>query len=1155
MNASNPDTNGSPLRKNSGSLLACDEFSEARYHHSDLTAAESPEPLQLSSGTCMDASTQLKNPFPRIPVCRYGEGQITALVHSIQVATGALYDYLAAYDEQHLAIGVRGRHGSGKTHLLSYLARKMRERREDATCLYARNDADVSELYKQLIRQISKDHLLRLVDVSTRSAAATDEDKANSLFSVRQFVDSTVRDAFQSLSNSLAAEAAYKWLIGDPVPDYAELDVSRQLSSLRLLGALHRSAGVPLLILIDGLEASLQVGRDAMYRSISTLKSLIESLTAESAFLVIAGIDEAWDSTPEDFVNRLKLLQVGNLDLSETKVLLESYANGETGLSQENLVAIQERSAGRPRDILRIAFELFEMHFGDLHVATPQSVSQAATYSNGTVEFPDAVTSTVGVPVPPVAGYVSDSVPNDRVLSDELGIGEDVSTLCSILLAKEVQPPLAVGLFGDWGTGKSYFMEAMYRYIEDLAKRSASAEHTAYYGSVVQIRFNAWHYVDANLWASLVSHIFDELAEKVCPQERPEETKKRLLQELDSARQIREEATKEKQLAESRKRTAEQVLNSAITERKKKEIELADLHPSDLLQLIAPGDREKLKTELVGTLDALGLPPLVNSLSELDDAYRQAFSLGGRIQAILLSFRSTKNPLFIVALVVLMFVAVPLASWVFAHVLKAPWLVGINATFGELAVALGGLVVGLKKHLSVASHWLADLEAKRDAALKLIRRKQDQVSQVELRLQAELETLRAGEEIAQKRVEEADSQVVEIQRKLDDIESGRSLSKFIMDRVQAEDYRKYLGIVSTIRKDFERLGNLLEDGRAGLDKIGRLILYIDDLDRCPADKVVEVLQAVHLLLAMPLFVVVVGVDLRWLLHSLEDQYTAFRNVRGKQATSVRPEWVTSPLNYLEKIFQIPFSLRPMEIRGYQKLMRTLLRETAPAQGTHPQTEQVKPNIGVAPVGVLDAQVLQQASSIETALKERTMESGEHAPVVADNTTVERTKTPDLNPASLQIQSWERDFAEALFAFVPTPRAAKRFVNVYRLLKAPLSGDALRDFEGTEQQPGHFQAAMLLLGVALGLPQQAEKLFTAVVSAGNVATPWPRVFAENLTLNATQSKAMSNIRLQGALSPFRHWAARVARFTFEAAKSALSAQSQVAMPTADMPELK
>jgi hypothetical protein len=39
-----------------------------------------------------------------------------------------------------------------------------------------------------------------------------------------------------------------------------------------------------------------------------------------------------------------------------------------------------------------------------------------------------------------------------------------------------------------------------------------------------------------------------------------------------------------------------------------------------------------------------------------------------------------------------------------------------------------------------------------------------------------------------------------------------------------------------------------------LPAIDRIVLYVDDLDRCPPPRVVEVLEAVHLLLAGRLFV-------------------------------------------------------------------------------------------------------------------------------------------------------------------------------------------------------------------------------------------------------------------------------------------------------------
>jgi hypothetical protein len=86
---------------------------------------------------------------------------------------------------------------------------------------------------------------------------------------------------------------------------------------------------------------------------------------------------------------------------------------------------------------------------------------------------------------------------------------------------------------------------------------------------------------------------------------------------------------------------------------------------------------------------------------------------------------------------------------------------------------------------------------------------------------------------------------------------------FLIDKNRDEKYQEHLGMITTIRRDFEKLEELLGDWRADGEKaVDRIILYIDDLDRCPPECVVNVLQAVHLLLATILFIVVVGVDAR-----------------------------------------------------------------------------------------------------------------------------------------------------------------------------------------------------------------------------------------------------------------------------------------------------
>ena len=113
---------------------------------------------------------------------------------------------------------------------------------------------------------------------------------------------------------------------------------------------------------------------------------------------------------------------------------------------------------------------------------------------------------------------------------------------------------------------------------------------------------------------------------------------------------------------------------------------------------------------------------------------------------------------------------------------------------------------------------------------------------------------------------------------------------------------------------------MLQDfGKRGRNPIERIILYIDDLDRCHPDKVVEVLQAVHLLLAFNLFNVVVGVDARWLERSLRRQYVGRP---GSRAAGTPDPF--SPQDYLEKIFQIPYALAPIDPTGFKNLIGGLV---------------------------------------------------------------------------------------------------------------------------------------------------------------------------------------------------------------------------------------
>ena len=72
-----------------------------------------------------------------------------------------------------------------------------------------------------------------------------------------------------------------------------------------------------------------------------------------------------------------------------------------------------------------------------------------------------------------VAGYASDAI---DVTRDDLGIREDVQTLTAVMLAREVVPPLAIGLFGDWGGLEKALHGLDQGYGEPDFRRSAEEE-------------------------------------------------------------------------------------------------------------------------------------------------------------------------------------------------------------------------------------------------------------------------------------------------------------------------------------------------------------------------------------------------------------------------------------------------------------------------------------------------------------------------------------------------------------------------------------------------------------------------------------------------------------------------------------------------------
>lgn len=708
--------------------------------------------------------------------------------------------------------------------------------------------------------------------------------------------------------------------------------------------------------------------------------------------------------------------------------------------------------------------------------------------------------------------------------------------------------PLSLGLFGDWGSGKSFFMRQLEKTIDEVAKIASPG----YCTQIVQIRFNAWNYIDTqNLWASLTSEIFEQLAQKISSGDTATAAMKRaqLLAATDSSRNVLAEAQTKKESVELSLHQSEERLKQLANTDADLRAVLRDVKlPRTTVQSIMESTGLRKQAEEISA--KLLLPINEATPESVGQQLAELRTTSGRIRA---SWRSLwasppgeRRRLLVILLVCL---GTPLLATQVAPFFTHAWK-AVSGLFG--VAGLVGLGVKLQPFLAAAKAAAKQLETAWNAAnAQLEAQKQLQRDTLE----KERTALANQMEQAQKSVDVATTALRYAEAQLDALRADRQVSDFIRQRNQSKDYTQHLGVIARAHQDFARLTKLLKEAQtersrdsqeppSPLPHIDRIILYIDDLDRCPEDKVVDVLQAVHLLLAFELFVVVVGVDSRWLLHSLQQHSAVFQSSLRKDihmSNEERHHWQSTPLNYLEKIFQIPYALRVMDPQGFGSLIDDLTRATAiPAPNPTPQQ---LPALRTDAPEELAAQLDPKHYSSPEPVK-----TGDSEP------------TAPPAPLILSITDEERSFMKALHELIPSPRSAKRFVNTYRLLHASLPANERATFIGSLERPGECQVAQLLLALIIGYPAEATTVLESLVEQEPTGAWWPFLMALPSTGHGASPdrweelrSRMEEIQEEGILPtdlsciPFVKWAPRVARFSFQA-RSVLLARRKRAPPT-------
>lgn len=108
------------------------------------------------------------------------------------------------------------------------------------------------------------------------------------------------------------------------------------------------------------------------------------------------------------------------------------------------------------------------------------------------------------------------------------------------------------------------------------------------------------------------------------------------------------------------------------------------------------------------------------------------------------------------------------------------------------------------------------------------------------------------------------------------------------------EYDEHLGLLPVLRDHMKKLCNLCLRGEQ------RLVVLIDDLDRCQVEKIAEVFDAVRLVMDIPQVTVVMAIDPRIAFMAMEKRYEQLADGNRSKAEVAR--------DYLGKIIHLPIRL-------------------------------------------------------------------------------------------------------------------------------------------------------------------------------------------------------------------------------------------------------
>ena len=164
----------------------------------------------------------------------------------------------------------------------------------------------------------------------------------------------------------------------------------------------------------------------------------------------------------------------------------------------------------------------------------------------------------------------------------------------------------------------------------------------------------------------------------------------------------------------------------------------------------------------------------------------------------------------------------------------------------------------------------------------------------------------------------------------------------------------------------------------------------------------------------------------------------------------------------------------------------------------------------------------------------------------------------MMPPNLAIEPWELEDIQKPSSMISSPRAAKRFINIYRLIRASLKTRQLAAFVGSKERRGEYQVVLILLSILTRFPNKASEIYVHLLKREekdwrqlldglmprSSGTGHRNVVDESIDRNElpiwqTVYEGLTRIsellNMQYPIERFAYWTPRVARFSFQSGR--------------------